>query len=160
MSTSVTLIVGLPPRLTSFWIISFQISSQISSNFLSNSPFPPSPASRLEQLKPPCHHLHTTSRSWSCFWSYGQNTEKLSLLETEATMSARSSTSSQHTPSWSWSFFWSFSKTYPGLIKSYPHSCLEPNMRMVSCWKLCLVFWAGPQASTRPNFVNNGSQLK
>ena len=40
-------------------------------------------------------------------------------------MSARSSTSSQHTPSWSWSFFWSFSKTYPGLIKNYPHSCLD-----------------------------------
>ena len=40
-------------------------------------------------------------------------------------MSARSSTSSQHTPSWSWSFFWTFSKTYPGLIKSYPHSCLD-----------------------------------
>ena len=40
-------------------------------------------------------------------------------------MSARSSTSSQHTPSWSWSLFWSFSKTYPGLIKSYPHSCLD-----------------------------------
>ena len=45
-----TLIVGLPPRLTSFWII----SSQISSIFLSNTPFPPSPAGRLEQLKSPC----------------------------------------------------------------------------------------------------------
>ena len=40
-------------------------------------------------------------------------------------MSARSSTSSQYTPPWSWSFFWSFSKTYLGLIKSYPHSCLD-----------------------------------
>ena len=41
----VTLIARLPPRLTSFWII----FSQISSNF----PFPPSLAGRLEQLKPP-----------------------------------------------------------------------------------------------------------
>ena len=39
-------IVGPPPKLTSFWIIS--------SNFLSNSPFPPSPADRLKQSKSPC----------------------------------------------------------------------------------------------------------
>ena len=32
--TRVTFIVGLPPRLTSFWIISSQIPSQIPSNFL------------------------------------------------------------------------------------------------------------------------------
>ena len=49
----VTLIVGLPSRLTSFWIISSPNSSmflrfpQNSTNFLSNSPLPPSPASRL-----------------------------------------------------------------------------------------------------------------
>ena len=36
--TRVTLIVGLPPRLTSFWIISFQIFLQIYSNSVSNSP--------------------------------------------------------------------------------------------------------------------------
>ena len=30
---------------------------EISSNFLSNSPFPPSPSDRLEQLKPPCRQL-------------------------------------------------------------------------------------------------------
>ena len=61
--TRVTLIVGLPPRLTSFPILSSQISSQnfsnilhfpqVSSNFLSNSQFPPSRAGRLEQLEPP-----------------------------------------------------------------------------------------------------------
>ena len=42
-----TLIAGLPPRLTSSWIVSSQISS--------NSPFPPSRAGRLEQLKSPWH---------------------------------------------------------------------------------------------------------
>ena len=49
----VTLIVGLPPKLTSFWII----SSQISSSFLANSLFPPSPAGRLEQSKPPWNQM-------------------------------------------------------------------------------------------------------
>ena len=48
----VTSIARLPPRMTSFWII----SSPISSNFLSNSPFSPSPAGRLGQLKPPWYH--------------------------------------------------------------------------------------------------------
>ena len=57
-----TLIVGRTPRLTSFWIISSQISPsflnfpqipQISLNFLSNSLFPSSLAGRLEQLKSP-----------------------------------------------------------------------------------------------------------
>ena len=44
----VTFIAGLPPRMTSFWIISSQTSLNllkflhISSNFLSNSPFSPS----------------------------------------------------------------------------------------------------------------------
>ena len=61
----VTVIVGLPHRLTSFWIISPQISS-ISSNFLSNSPFPPCPAGRLEQLKSPWLRLTNFS---SCFES-------------------------------------------------------------------------------------------
>ena len=51
--TRVTLIVGLPPRLTSVWIISSQIFLQISSSFVSNSPFPPSLAGRLEQLITP-----------------------------------------------------------------------------------------------------------
>ena len=50
MQIRVILIVWLPPRLTSFWIISFPISS----NFLSNSTFPPSPAGRLEQLMSTC----------------------------------------------------------------------------------------------------------
>ena len=47
-----TLIVGLPPRLTSFWSISSQTS-----NFLSNSPFLPGPAGGLEQLQSPCQLL-------------------------------------------------------------------------------------------------------
>ena len=59
----VPLIVGLPPRLTSFWINSSQNSSfflifpQNSSIFLSNSPLPPSLASRPAQLMVPslCH---------------------------------------------------------------------------------------------------------
>ena len=65
-------IVGPPPKLTSFWIIS--------SNFLSNSPFPPSPAGRLQRLESPCpqqlhllytyyikHHLLTTSKLFLLF---------------------------------------------------------------------------------------------
>ena len=48
--TRVTSIVGLLPRLTPFWII----FSQNSSNFLLHSSFPPSLAGRLEQLKSPC----------------------------------------------------------------------------------------------------------
>ena len=38
----------LPPRLT-YFILNYFLS-----NFLSNSPFPPIPAGRLEQLKSPC----------------------------------------------------------------------------------------------------------
>ena len=48
-----SLIVGLPPSLTSFWNISSQISL--------NSPFPSSPAGRLERLKPPCTDYMTPS---------------------------------------------------------------------------------------------------
>ena len=55
----VTLIVELPLRLTSFWII----SSQISSNFLSNSSFSPNLPGRLEQLKSPWQS--------SCQWRHG-----------------------------------------------------------------------------------------
>ena len=44
----VTSIVWLPPRLTNF------ILNYFLSNFLSNSPFPPIPAGRLEQLKSSC----------------------------------------------------------------------------------------------------------
>ena len=56
----VAFIMGLPPRLTSFWIISSQIYSNFlkSSNFLSNSPFPTSPAGRLKQVKPPWRQKH------------------------------------------------------------------------------------------------------
>ena len=81
----VTLIVGLPPRLTSFWIISSQILLQISSNCVSNSPFPPSLAGRLEQLLSPWFALCSWKRNnvthlWvglslglkllQSFWSY------------------------------------------------------------------------------------------
>ena len=47
-------LVGLPSRLTSFWIISFQISP-------SNSPFPPSPTDRLKQLMSPWFVLYLGS---------------------------------------------------------------------------------------------------
>ena len=46
-TTRVTSIVALPPILASL------SSSQISSEFLSNSPFPPIPDGRMEQLMSP-----------------------------------------------------------------------------------------------------------
>ena len=52
-TSRVTLIVALPPILTSIRIISSHISSQISSYFLSNSPFPPIPDGKMEQIMSP-----------------------------------------------------------------------------------------------------------
>ena len=55
-TTRVTSIVALPPILTSLRIFPLKIphsSSQISSEFLSTSPFPPIPDGRMEQLMSP-----------------------------------------------------------------------------------------------------------
>ena len=52
-----------------FFILNYTLS-QICSNFFSNSPFPPSPTGRLEQLKSPCqlHHHPLSSSSSSSSW--------------------------------------------------------------------------------------------
>ena len=48
---------GVPFRadfILNYFLSKFLKFPQMFLNFLSNSPFPPSPAGRLEQLKPPC----------------------------------------------------------------------------------------------------------
>ena len=50
--------------ILNYFLLNLPKFPQIFSNFLSNSPFPPSPTGRLEQLKSPCpKHARTTTTS-------------------------------------------------------------------------------------------------